>query len=179
MDPEQVVRDERGVMRCRDCGFGYNLTPDEIVANSAAGLTAVRAALGDVPERVRGVRPSPAVWSVNAYVVHLAEAAAIITERVRAIASQERPFLPYYDQDRSIAEGRADEQPAEESLRQLEEAVPIFLELTRSLTPDQWDRVGIHARAGEVSLREVAHDMPHELNHHALDIHRIGSAVES
>ncbi len=30
MDPTQVVRDENGVMRCRQCGFPYALSPEEL-----------------------------------------------------------------------------------------------------------------------------------------------------
>ena len=40
------------------------------------------------------MRPQPDVWSVNAYVAHLPDAARIISERVQAIAAQENPWLP-------------------------------------------------------------------------------------
>jgi hypothetical protein len=177
MDPSQVTRDDQGVMACRECGFRYTLTPAEIVERSDRGVVGVRDAVTGVPVAQRGIRPSPEVWSVNAYSAHLADAAGVITERARAIAEQDRPPLPYHDQDRAVEEGRADEQDAEVSLRQLDEAVNIFRSIVLDLRPEQWDRVGIHARAGEVNLREIAHDLPHELEHHAMDIRRIGTVL--
>jgi len=179
MDPSQVTRDERGVMLCRECGFSYNLEPGEIVRRSAGGLTVVREAVAGVPEAYRHLRPSAMVWSVNAYTAHLADAAAVILGRVHAIAEQDRPPLPYHDQDRAVEDGRGDEQPADASLIRLSETVTSFRDAINHLAPAQWDRVGIHARAGEVRLREIAHDMPHELEHHAVDIRRVGEEVQA
>jgi hypothetical protein len=177
MDPSQVMRDDHGMMTCRECGYRYSLTPSEIVERSGSGVAAVRAALAGVPESYRGIRPSPEVWSVNAYAAHLADAAGVITNRIQAIAEQDRPLLPYHDQDQAVEEEHSDEQEAEGSLLRLEETVAAFRTSVTSLTPEQWDRVGVHARAGEVSLREIAHDMPHELEHHAMDMRRIGGTL--
>lgn len=177
MDPSQVSRDHTGTLRCCGCGFSYTLTPGEIIDRSRGGLDAVRAAVAGVPEAYRHLRPSPEVWSVNAYAAHLADAARVITDRVRAIAEEDRPLLPYHDQDRAVEDGHADEQAAEVSLLRLEDAVAAFRRVVMLLVPDQWDRVGVHERAGEVSLREIAHDLPHELEHHAMDIRRVGASV--
>jgi hypothetical protein len=177
MDPSQVSRDDTGMFRCRTCGFSYNLGPSEIIDRSGSGVGAVRAAVAGVPEAHRHLRPSPEVWSVNAYAAHLAGAASVIVDRVRAIAETDRPLLPYHDQDRAVEDGRADEQAADESLLRLEEAVTAFRSVVTHLVAEQWDRVGVHARAGEVSLSEIAHDMPHELEHHAMDMRRIGASV--
>jgi hypothetical protein len=101
----------------------------------------------------------------------------VIAGRVQTIAQQDRPPLLYHDQDRAVEEGHGDEQHAEESLRRLEDAVTAFCTFATRLAPEQWDRVGIHARAGEISLREIAHDLPHELEHHAMDMRRVGAAL--
>jgi hypothetical protein len=174
MDPAQVIRDDHGVMTCRVCGFRYSLTPNEIIDRSESGVTAARNAVAGVPEAYRRLRPAPTVWSVNAYAAHLADAASVITDRVHAIVDQDRPSLPYHDQDQAVNEGHADEHEADASLLRLEETVAAFRTLIMRLTPEQWDRVGVHERAGEVSLREIAHDLPHELEHHAMDMRRIG-----
>jgi hypothetical protein len=178
MDPSQVIRDQNGVMRCRECGFGYNLSPEEIESRSGRGVAAVQEAVAGVPASHRSRRPSPAVWSVNAYTAHLADAAAVITGRVHAITKQDRPPLPYHDQDRAVEDGRADEQPADASLHRLQETVASFRTFISGLLPEQWDRVGVHARAGDVTLREIAHDLPHELEHHTMDIRKVGEQVK-
>jgi hypothetical protein len=176
MDPQQVIRGSDGIMRCRECGFAYNLERGEVANRSASGFSAVQAAVLATPDERRSVRPAPAIWSVNAYTSHLADAAAIINLRVRAIAETDRPELPYHDQDKAVAEGHADEIAATDSLQRLEESVQAFQWYLTALPAPAWERIGIHSRAGEVRLADIAHDMPHELEHHARDIRRIGSA---
>ncbi|HLJ69050.1 MAG TPA: DinB family protein [Chloroflexota bacterium] len=178
MDPTQVVRDDDGVMRCRDCGFRYELDPAAIGQQTATGLEAAVAALAGVPDSIRALRPAPRVWSVNAYASHLADAAGVIHQRVVAIAEQERPYLPYHDQDEAVATGDADLAPASESTERLRRNVEAFQTYTAAIPPSAWDRVGVHQRAGEVRLRDIAQDMPHELHHHARDIRTVGDQIQ-
>lgn len=175
MDPQQVVRGDDGVMRCKQCGFAYQLDAQETARHAGEGLEAFQFAVLGVPERLQAQRPSAHVWSVNAYSAHMAEAATVIYERVRNIAEQDRPTLEWFDENEAVERGNYDDRPAVESLEPLRESVTAFQHLLEELPPDAWDRVGIHTRAGEVRLSEIAQDMPHELEHHAADVVRIGS----
>lgn len=166
-------------MQCRQCGFSYDLTRDEVADASTAGLEAVGTALRAVPVAARSRRPSPAVWSVNAYTSHLADAAGVILSRVRTIAEEDRPFLPYHDQDEAAAAADTDAIPADRSLERLRPAVEEFVIYLRSLPAAAWDRTAVHERAGQIRLRDIAHDMPHELHHHAADIGRVGNTTAS
>ena len=177
MDTRQVVRDDTGTLRCRECGFPYALSPLEVAARADRGLDAMREAVATVPVELRGRRPAPAVWSVNAYVAHLAEAAAVISGRIQAIIAHDRPPLASYDQDQTACAGRFDERPAHDSLIALGQTVDACTAEIRSLAPGSWERMGLHAEAGEVRLADIAHDLAHELEHHATDIHRVGADV--
>jgi hypothetical protein len=179
MDPRQVVRDSDGAMHCPECGFRYDLDPQEVVAQSRSGLQEVDEALRTVPEAYRRVRPSPDVWSVNAYVSHLTDTVDVISWRVRAISQEERPHLPNHDQDQAVEDSHADERPADRSLEQLTHGVDAFCRLIEGYDPATWQRVGVHSRAGEVRLADAAQDMPHELHHHARDIRQVGERVEA
>jgi hypothetical protein len=174
MDPKQVVRTPEG-LRCRECGFAYTLSPVGVADQTIAGLAMVEAAGSAVPQERRGVRPKPDVWSVNAYLAHLPDAARIISERVQAIVEHDNPWLPWVDESQAAEQGRYDERPAEESLAELRPLAEAFAAYIRKLPADAWERVGTHSTAGEVQMRDIAHDMPHELKHHAEDIRRIGS----
>jgi len=179
MDPSQVVRDENGMMRCRECGFTYGRSREEVVELTGQGLEAVRTALAGADSTSRHLRPDPLVWSVNAYVAHLADAAELINGRVHQIAEQEDPTLAWHDQDAAVEEGRQDAQPADESQSRLENTVARFLSYLTDLPPKAWKRSGVHSRAGAVRLAEVAQDMPHELQHHANDIQKVDRQVRS
>lgn len=177
MDPKQVVPDAQGVWRCTECGFPYNQSPHEVGAATASGVQAVQGALANIPENVRGRRPAPDVWSVNAYVGHLADVGELVTERVRRISTEDRPVLENQDQDRRVAEMGYDQVPADASMTRLVPAAEAFQRQMGSLPEGAWDRVGRHSVAGDVGLGQVAHDFPHELHHHAADIRRVGRQV--
>lgn len=179
MDPQQVKRGPDGVPRCSQCGFTYNLEPAHLLTAVRAGLEKVRAALAGVPAEERSARPSPQVWSANAYLGHLHRVAELINQRVAAIAGEERPELPAMDQDQTVVVGQLDEVPGEVSLARLETAAQAFEEHINSLPEGAWDRVGRLEGAGEVSLRDVAHDLPHELHHHGEDLKRLGGQHSS
>lgn len=178
MDTQQVVRDDTGTMRCRECGFPYALSPLEVADRADRALVTVREAVAAVPMKMRGRRPAPAVWSVNAYVAHLAEAAAVIAGRLQAIIVHDRPPLASYDQDQTARAGRFDERPADDSLIALRRTVSACTAEIRGLAPRSWERIGLHAEAGEVRLSDIAHDLAHELEHHATDIRRVGGDVD-
>ncbi len=171
MDPNQVIRDEAGVMKCRECGFAYNLTPHEINSRATDGLAAVRAALAAVPVEHRFLRPSPDV-------AHLADASRVIIWRVKTIAEQEDPPLPNHDQDRAVEDSHADNRLSSESMEELARAVEEFRQYTDHMPAEAWGRTGIHSVAGRVKLADIAHDMGHELEHHAADIRQVGEKVQ-
>jgi hypothetical protein len=164
-------------MRCRECGFPYDLPPNEVVRRARLAVELVGAAVETVPVECRDRRPQPHVWSVNGYVAHLADAATVIGQRVRAIAETDRPPLPYYDQDQAAVERNYDGQPAEQSLARMSAAAGRAADYLAGLPDGAWQRTGIHERAGDVRLAEIAHDLPHELEHHAGDIRRIGTQL--
>lgn len=174
MDPKQVRPDGEGVWRCGECGFEYNQSPAAVAIATANGLAEVQAALAQVPEAMRGQRPAREVWSVNAYMGHLADVGELVSERVRRIGTEERPFLLNQDQDARVADLGYDAVPANDSLVRLVPAASAFQLQMQSLPEGAWDRVGVHSTAGEVRMGQVAHDLPHELHHHAQDIRRIG-----
>jgi hypothetical protein len=174
MDPRQVLRECDGTFRCRECGFRYALSGTEIIQTCTSASGEVRDSALAVPERLRARRIAPAVWSPNAYCAHLAEDTELIEDRMRRVATEDRPWLHAYDQDTAAERGKFDDVPVEGSLQRIDGAVGRFVALIAGLPEEAWQRVGVHEEAGEVLLRDIAHDMPHELVHHAGDLRRLG-----
>ena len=177
MDRTQVLREADGTFRCRECGFRYALSGAEIAAASTAGVVEVTEAAGAIAPPLRERRPAPAVWSPNAYCAHLAEAAELIESRVRRIATEDRPLLAGYDQDAAAHAGGFDTVPMDQSVPRITAAVTRFVTLLDGLDPRNWERLGVHQEVGEIRLVDIAHDMPHELTHHAGDLRRIGAEL--
>jgi len=177
MDRDQVLREPDGTFRCRECGFRYALSGAQIAATCTAAVVDVGDTARAIHTPLRERRPAPAVWSPNAYCAHLAEATELIELRVRRIATEDRPQLAGYDQDAAADDGGFDRVPMERTMPRIEAAVARFVSLVGGLGAADWQRIGVHEEVGEVRLVDIAHDMPHELTHHADDLRRIGAEL--
>jgi hypothetical protein len=123
--------------------------------------------------RLRGVaepvlrRPeAPGKWSVIEVIQHLADSDLVAGFRVRMVLSEERPLLQGYDQDRWASELRYREVPIALALDQLRSLRAANLHLWKQLTPQQLERVGLHAERGPESVGHIlrlmgGHDLVH------------------
>jgi DinB family protein len=123
--------------------------------------------------RLRGVaepvlrRPeAPGKWSVVEVVQHLADSDLVAGFRVRMALSEERPLLQGYDQDRWASEFRYREVPLALALDQLRGLRAANLHLWKQLSPQQLERVGLHAERGPESVGHIlrlmgGHDLVH------------------
>ncbi|HZI77357.1 MAG TPA: DinB family protein [Gemmatimonadales bacterium] len=123
--------------------------------------------------RLRGVaepvlrRPeSPGKWSVIEVIQHLADSDLVASYRIKMVLTEDRPPLQGYDQDRWAAELRYGEVPLGLALEQLTGLRAANLHLWKQLTPQQLERVGIHAERGPESVAHLlrlmaAHDLVH------------------
>ena len=123
--------------------------------------------------RLRGVaepvlrRPeAPGKWSVVDVIQHLADSDLVAGFRVRMVLSEERPLLQGYDQDRWASEFRYREVPLALALDQLRGLRAANLHLWKQLSPQQLERVGLHAERGPESVGHIlrlmgGHDLVH------------------
>lgn len=109
---------------------------------------------------------APGEWSAWQVLVHLADAEAIMGMRVRLILTNDQPTLLGYDQDAWTARfGGLDPDP-QETYTRWRALRSNNLRLYELLTPDEWERTGMHTERGQQSAREVVrlaagHDRAH------------------
>ncbi len=108
----------------------------------------------------------PGKWSVAQVIQHLADSDLVAGYRTRMMLAVDRPPLPGYDQDRWAAEFRYDQVPLSLALNQLRALRDANLHLWKQLTPEQLNRVGLHAERGAESVGHLlrlmgAHDLVH------------------
>jgi hypothetical protein len=123
--------------------------------------------------RLRGVaepvlrRPeAPGKWSVVEVIQHLADSDLVAGFRVRMVLSEKRPLLQGYDQDRWANDFRYREVPLALALDQLRCLRAANLHLWKQLSPQQLERVGLHAERGPESVGHIlrlmgGHDLVH------------------
>jgi len=119
-----------------------------------------------VPDTKLKVAPAPGKWTVTEILMHLAEDELASTWRYRQMLEHDGPELAGFDQDLwARLSNYASWQPAEAltMLRLLREA---NLRMFAQLTPEQWQRHGIHAERGKLTVRDLCRHMAaHDVNH--------------
>jgi hypothetical protein len=90
-------------------------------------------------------------WSVRENVHHLPDSHMSAVVRLKLILTRDRPTLVAYDQDRWAELPDVQRTPIESSLAILDGLHERWCDLFESLTDTQWQRVGLHEEAGEMT----------------------------
>ena len=108
----------------------------------------------------------PGKWSVIEVVQHLADSEIVYGYRIRLILAGDTPDIVGYDQDAWARRLRYIDTSLPDALAQVRILRSRGLALLRSLTPDEWERAGMHSERGRESIRHItkllaAHDLVH------------------
>jgi hypothetical protein len=110
--------------------------------------------------------PVPSTWSVQQVIAHVVDSDLIASDRMKRIAAMDRPLLIGYDEAafaRVLPQDRIDPARACELFRlnRLHTA-----DLLRPLSPEAWERWGVHSEKGKVTLAAMLEDYCNHLDHH-------------
>jgi uncharacterized damage-inducible protein DinB len=130
-------------------------TPDDFAAAIAA-----------MPYHLLSKRPDDANWSAKEVVCHIRDIEESFMARMQLIMTMDEPkFLPV-EPDRWAAERQYQRNDAEEALRAFRARREESLKLLRSLRPEQFERGGLHATRGRMTIADFVALMAwHDDNH--------------
>ena len=119
----------------------------------------------------------PGKWSVIEVVQHLADSEIVYGYRIRLILAGDTPAIEGYDQDAWAQRLRYRDTSLADALAQVRILRTRSLDLLHTLTPEEWERAGMHSERGRESVRHItkllaAHDLVHRRQ-----IERIKSAI--
>ena len=108
----------------------------------------------------------PGKWSILQVIQHLADTELVQGYRLRMVLAHETPEIQGYDQDLWATQLKYSGGQLADSLSQLRALREANLRLLRSLTPQQFERVGLHSERGPESVRRMmqmtaGHDLLH------------------
>ena len=131
-----------------------------------ATLTEIERSTAGVSAEVLSRSPAPGEWSPWEVVAHLADNEMAWGVRVRMVITQDRPILVGYDQEAWTARFGGLEPDPHETLQRWELLRRANLRLYESLSPEEWQRIGLHQERGEQSVRDIVdllagHDVVH------------------
>jgi len=144
---------------------GYVKGKDPIAMQREAPAT-LASLIETLPEEKLRQPPAPGKWSVAAILAHLAEAELVSGWRYRQMIERSGAPLSAFDQEEWARLGAYDSRDPRESLTLFRLLREANLRMFANLTPEEWQRFGMHAERGRMTVQDLAsqvagHDMSH------------------
>jgi hypothetical protein len=126
----------------------------------------IAALVQGVSDAKLGQRPLPDKWSVGEIIAHLAEDELVTSWRYRQMIENSGCALASFDQDKWARLGDYRSWKPAEALDMFRLLRDANLRMLRNLSGDDWNRFGVHAERGRISVRDLAQHMAgHDMNH--------------
>jgi len=141
-------------------------TLDEQLARMERTVNDYAAVVKNVSDAQLTKRPDPKNWSAKEVVCHVRDTEESFMMRFLSIMAMDDPkFLPV-EPDRWAVERQYQRNDVQEALAALKTRREETLRFFRGLKPEQWERGGIHATRGRMTLKDFVELMAwHDDNH--------------
>jgi uncharacterized damage-inducible protein DinB len=127
------------------------------------------------PDEMLNRQPATGKWSVRAILAHLAEDELVSSWRYRQMIEHSGATLAGFDQDEWARLGDYDSWTPREALEMFRLLREANLRMFRGITPEEWQRYGMHAERGRMTVADlVRHMAAHDVNH----INQVRSLLE-
>jgi hypothetical protein len=111
-------------------------------------------------------RPRSDKWAVTEIIAHLAEDELVTSWRYRQMIENSGCALPSFDQDQWARLGDYRSWEAADAFDMFRLLREANLRMLERLSNDEWERFGVHAERGRISVRDLARHMAgHDMNH--------------
>jgi uncharacterized damage-inducible protein DinB len=138
----------------------------ELIDEYAAGPQTLRAAIaGMTPEEIDAA-PVPGKWSTRQVVCHLADFEPVYADRIKHVIAEDKPTFPGGFQQQFAEYLAYDQRDIEEELTLIEVVRSQMARILRSLTPEAFERTGIHSVDGPITLRTLLERITNHIPHH-------------
>jgi hypothetical protein len=117
-------------------------------------------------EQVR-TRPIPGKWSTLEVVCHLADFEPVYLDRLKVILVQDKPTFFGRDETAFAAKFAYHQRDLAEELNVIESCRQSMTRILRTLPGSDFQRVGVHNEAGEMSFETLLCRVTNHLAHHA------------
>lgn len=166
---------------CDECSFDWDLDQNGVLGALATFPEGYRTRLDRfrlAPDaQVIRRRPSPEVWSALEYAVHVRDVIDFYTDRIDRVLEEDRPQMDGAGFSTMPELRRYLDEDPELILDEIDSATVVVEERLRSLSADQWARVGIGMDGDERTLLVLARRLTHDCQHHLLDLDRLTAAL--
>src|SRR6266568_4594914 len=133
---------------------GTSMSIEEQMARMARTADDFAAAITGVPDVVLSRRPDEKNWSAKEVVCHIRDTEESFMARFQTIMAMDEPRFPPVEPDRWAADRQYLRNDGAEALESFRTRRDESLKFLLGLPPDQWERGGIHATRGRMTVKD-------------------------
>ena len=120
---------------------------------------------GLAPDQLK-LRPIAGKWSTLEVVCHLADFEIVFADRIKRVIAEDQPALPSGDEKLFVARLRYHDRDADNELALVEAIHRQIAAILRTLPAEDFQRTGIHAEAGPLTLETLVRRAAGHIAHH-------------
>lgn len=141
-------------------------TPEELIRRLGDTVTGLNRLASETPAFEAWHRRAGDEWSAAEILAHVRASEDILLPRVYQILVRDNPPLPAFDERRWAEIAGYAAMPVDAHFARIVIRRYELIQLLRSLTPEAWQRTGVHEERGAVTLEQiVAHIVGHAEEH--------------
>lgn len=153
--------------------FYFSLPEDIARLTNAEAVQRYAEAGGVLAEAIQGLTreqltsfPVAGTWSIQQIVVHVMESDLVASFRMKRIIAEADPRLEAYDESAFAARLHYQELDAEAACEVFRLNRRLTAAILRRLGDAEFERSGVHAEAGRVTLGVLVRSYVHHVDHH-------------
>lgn len=117
-------------------------------------------------EQAHDLQDGPEGWSIIEIVCHLRDYDLIFHNRAKMMLAEDHPPLPAYDHEAMAIEKQYQEEELAYAYYDLRKSRLEFIKFFEELTPEQWERTGIHPERESFTMTDAVMQVGlHDVNH--------------
>ncbi len=152
---------------------------EELIEQYAAGPGILRAAVAGMRAEQFDARPISGKWSTREVICHVADFEPIYADRMKRVIAEDEPTLFGGDPNVFAARLAYAERDVEEELLLIETVRQQMVRILRTLTPEQFERRGIHSECGSLALETLLQRIADHIPHHVRFIDQKRAALSA
>jgi len=138
-----------------------------LIDEYAAGPAEIRKLVAGLSAEQVRARPIPGKWSTLEVVCHLSDFEPVYLDRLKVILTQDKPTFFGRDETAFAAKFAYHQRDLAEELSLIESCRQSMTRILRTLPATDFQRVGVHNLAGEMTLETLLRRVTNHLTHHA------------
>ena len=138
----------------------------DLIDDYVAGAELLRQATKGMSREQVLARPVPGKWSTLEVVCHLADFEIVYADRMKRVIAENEPTMFGGDPDVFASRLAYHSRALEEELRLIESVRAQVARILRTLSEDDFARIGKHSEAGPISLASLLQRVTNHVIHH-------------